>query len=185
MGKKKIISVGRFVKRNKPLRKIGIDTDNCFSWMKQEKETWDYKPRIAKRNNFLHANYIVFSELIHLLSKKNPNIELNKKKVFQFLKRNKIRPIKKKDVNQDKVNETLEILKQERAKSKWPSGDNDLKIISIYFVAGIDSISTNNKKDFEKPCDYLGIGIDLPSIIEPFSRQDVNRMLKDLSKHRY
>jgi hypothetical protein len=173
----------KFVKRNKIIRKIGLDTDNYFSWIQNEKETWDYKPKIAKRENFLHLNYVVFSELISLLSESNPNLKVNKKEIFDFLKRNKIKPIKKKDVDEDKVNETLNLLKYEKKKRKWKAGENDLKIIAIYFSAGIPCISTNNLQDFKDPCNYLDIDLDVPVIIEPGSGQDVNRMLKNLSKN--
>jgi len=50
----------------------------------------------VKKGNILHANYIIFSELIGLLSRENPDKEINKKKVITFLKKNRI---KSKDIN--------------------------------------------------------------------------------------
>lgn len=181
--KKKLMGIGRFVQRNRILRKIGLDTDNCFSWIENEKLTWYYKPNIVKRENFLHINYVVFSELMHLLHKKYPDKNINPKEVFNFLRRNKINPIRKKDVNPINVEETFNRLKTESKNNKWSSGENDLKIISIYHVAGMDCISTNNLKDFQKPCNYLGISLDFPPIIQPGSSQDVNRMLRNLYKN--
>ena len=183
MKRKKLIGIGRTILRNKIIRKVGLDTDNCFSWIENEKLTWNYKPRIAKRGNLLHVNYVVFSELMNLLSQKYPDKNINPKNVFNFLKRNRIKPIKKKDVDLIKFEEIFNKLKIESKNNKWSSGENDLKIISVYYVAGIDCISTNNIKDFQKPCDYLGIPLDFPPIIQPGSRQDVNRMLRDLYKN--
>jgi len=160
-----------------------LDTDNCFSWIENENLTWNYKPKIAKKGNFLHINYVVFSELMNLLSQKYPNKDINPKEVFNFLRRNKIKPIKKKDVDLIKVEEIFNKLKTESKNNKWFSGENDLKIISVYYVTGMDCISTNNIKDFQKPCNYLGISLDFPPIIQPGSRQDVNRMLRDLYKN--
>jgi len=180
---KRFTSIGKIVERNRILRKIGLDTDNCFSWIENEKMTWNYKPNIAKRENFLHVNYVVFSELINLLSKKYPDKDINLKEVFNFLRRNKIRPIKKKDVDSIRVEEIFNRLKIESKNNKWYSGENDLKIISVYYIAGMDCISTNNLKDFKKPCNYLGISLDFPPIIQPGSRQDVSRMLRDLYKN--
>jgi hypothetical protein len=178
--KRKIISIERISLRNKIIRKIGLDTDNSFSWMEHEKLTWNYKPAIVKKGNILHANYIIFSELIGLLSRENPDKEINKKKVITFLKKNRIKPIRKKEVDQGKVNEVLEKLKKERDKNSWSAGDNDLRIISVYSVTGMDCISTNNLKDFREPCRFLNIDLDLPSIIEPGSMQDINRMWRNL-----
>ncbi len=182
--KRKMISIGRISFRNKIIRKIGLDTDNSFSWMKNEKLTWNYKPSILSKGNFLYVSYIVFSELIGLLQKENPDKEINKKKVFKFLRKNKIKPIRKKEVDQNKVKEIFEILKNERSKNKWSAGDNDLRIISVYSGAGMDCISTNNLKDFREPCRFLNIDLDIPTIIEPGSMQDINRMWKNLYRKR-
>lgn len=182
MGKKekKIFSFGRIVQRNKIVRKVGLDTDNSFSWMENEKLTWNYKPAIVREGNFLYVNYIVFSELLNVIRKRYPNQKVDYMAVLKFLRRNRIRPIKKKDVDTNRVNETFNLLKNEREKNKWPAEDNDLKIISVYYVAGIDCMSTNNVRHFQGPCNFLGINLDFPPIIEPGSGQDVKRMLRDL-----
>ena len=186
MGKKKrkLIRVGRFVTRNKIIRKVGLDTDNSFSWMENEKLTWNYKPRISKKENFLHMNYVVFSELMNLLSRKYPNGKINPKEIFKFLRRNKIKPIKKKDVNPVKIKEIFDKLKIEKKTNDWRAGENDLRIISVYCASGIDCISKNNRKDFQDPCNYLNIDLDVPTIIEPGSMQDTNRMLKNYFKRK-
>lgn len=165
---------------NRISKKIGIDTDNCFSWLENEKYTLNYKPKLVRRGNFLHTNYIVFSELIHLLESKNPNLELNKKKVLDFLHKNNIKPIKKKEVDQGKVEKILAELLEQKKKNKWSAGTNDLRIIVVYYIAGMDSISTNNLEDFKEPCKYLNLRLDKIPIIEPGSYQDVNRMLRDI-----
>ena len=185
MGKKKrkLINIGRFVTRNKIIRKVGLDTDNSFSWMENEKLTWNYKPRISKKENFLHMNYVVFSELMNLLFRKCPSEKVNPKEIFKFLKRNKIRPIKKKDVDPVKVKEIFDELEIKKKINNWRAGKNDLKIISVYYASGIDCISTNNKKDFQDPCNYLNIDLDVPTIIEQGSMQDTNRMLRNLYKN--
>jgi len=182
--RKKFVGIGRFVERNRVLKKIGLDTDNCFSWIENEKLTWNYKPNIARRENLLHVNYIVFSELMNLLYKKHSDKDVDPKEVIGFLRRNNIRPIRKKDVDPLKVEETFNRLNVESKNNKWSSGESDLKIISVYYAAGIDCISTNNIKDFQNPCNYLGISLDFPPIIQPGSRQDVNRMLRNLYKNR-
>src|SRR3989339_64302 len=105
MAKTKGIEVGKFVQRNNMLKKIGLDTDNCISWIENEKLSPGYKPRIAKRRNFLYTNYVVFSELMHLIS--NKDLTIKSEEVIGFLKRNHIRPIKKKDVDKIKVEETF------------------------------------------------------------------------------
>ncbi len=178
--RRKLIGLGRAVVRNKIIKKIGLDTDNSFSWMENEKLTWDYKPSVVRKNNVLYSNYVVFSELINLLSRKNPNVQFNKKKIFKFLRKNGINLLKKKEVDPDKVNETFKMLSEERERNKWPSGDNDLRIIAIYHVAGISCISTNNFKDFQGPCKFLNIDLEIPSIIEPGSRQDVAKMWRNI-----
>lgn len=181
MAKKRVIGIGKFVQRNNMLKKIGLDTDNCVSWIENEKLTRGYKPRISTRRNFLYANYIVFSEFVHVLSSKNPPVNI--REIINFLKRNHIFPIKKKDVDPTKVEDTFNRLKIERRKNNWPAGENDLKIISIYHAAGIDCISSNNIKHFKEPCDYLKISLDFPPIIQQGSRQDVTRMLRDLYRN--
>jgi hypothetical protein len=175
------MKIGKFVQRNKIIKKIGIDTDNCFSWMEKEKLTRNYKPAISRRENLIHANYIVFGELMNLILQKNPNTKV--KEVFSFLRRNHIYPIKKRDVDSIEVEKVFNNLKNERKKKNWTAGDNDLKIISVYYCAGIDCISTNNLKHFKEPCDYLKINIDFPPIIEPGTIPDVSRMLRDLYRN--
>lgn len=176
-----MIQIGKFVQRKRVIKRIGIDTDNCFSWMDNEKSIPKYKPRIAQRRNFLYTNYVVLSELMNLLSNKNPNV--NREEVIKFLNRNHISPIRRDDVNETEVEETLNKLKIERKNKNWLAGDNDLKIISVYHCAKIDCISTNNLKHFREPCDYLGMDIDFPKIIQIGSRQDVNRMLRNLYRN--
>jgi len=105
MKKGKVLSIGKFTIRNRPVRKVGLDTDNCFSWMENEKEIWNYKPKIAKRGNLLYINYVVFGELMSLLAKKYPNKIERKNNIFKFLKRNKILGIKPKDVNESSINQ--------------------------------------------------------------------------------
>ncbi|HLD54989.1 MAG TPA: hypothetical protein VJB35_01890 [Candidatus Nanoarchaeia archaeon] len=181
MAKTKGIEVGKFVQRNNMLKKIGLDTDNCISWIENEKLSPGYKPRIAKRRNFLYTNYVVFSELMHLIS--NKDLTIKSEEVIGFLKRNHIRPIKKKDVDKIKVEETFNKLKAECKKNNWSAGESDLRVISVYYNAGIDCISTNNLRHFKDPCYYLKISLDFPPIIQPYSKQDVNRMLRNLYKN--
>lgn len=50
---KKTFSIRRFSVRNKPVNKVGLDTDNCFSWIENEKSIQSYKPAIAKRGNII------------------------------------------------------------------------------------------------------------------------------------
>ena len=176
-----MIRIGKFVKRDRILKKIGLDTDNCVSWIENEKLTHRYRPRIARRRNFLYTNYVVFSELMNLLEGKR--IDAKKEEVIKFLHRNHIQPIRKKDVDQIKVEEILDKLKKEAKKKNWLAGENDLRIISVYYTAGIDCISTNNRKHFKEPCDYLKISVDFPPIPQPGSIQDINKMLKDLYKN--
>ena len=179
--KKRVFGVGKFVYRNGIIKKIGLDTSTCFSWIENEIIISGYKPRISKRKNFLYTNYVVFSELMHLLSNKNMNIR--KEEVIGFLKRNHIFPIKKKDVDQIKVEETLNKLKNEGRKNNWSAGENDLRIISVYHCAGINCISTNNQKHFKEPCDSLNISLDSPQVTQIGSGQDVKRMLRDLYRN--
>ena len=73
--------------------------------------------------------------------------------------------------------------KAECKKNNWSAGESDLRVISVYYNAGIDCISTNNLRHFKDPCYYLKISLDFPPIIQPYSKQDVNRMLRNLYKN--
>lgn len=118
-----------------------------------------------------------------LLSQHYPNIDDRKDVIFDFLRRNRILGIKPQDVNQQKVQEMFNELKILRQQNKWTAGDNDLEIISINYVAGMDCISTNNTRDFIPPCNHLQLPLEFPPIIQIGSRQDVDRMLKSISKN--
>jgi len=176
---RKIIGFGKFVVRNKPVRKVGLDTDNCLAWIENEKYLPNYKPKIAKRGDLLYINFKVFGELMGLLTETYVNDNERRSKIFSFLKRNGILKIKKTDVNNLKVQETFENLKK-----KFKGRDNDLIIISIYHTAGINCISTNNIKDFKEPCYYLNISLDDKPVVEIGSIKDVNIMLRQINRNR-
>lgn len=181
----KVISFGRLFAGNKIRRKVGLDTDICFAWMENEEETFNYKPEIAKKMNMLYINYKVFGELMGLLSSKYPFEKERKEVIFSFLRRNNIEIIKYNNLNQLEVKRIFDRLKNESQKFKKVAGNSDYWIISIYYVAGIDTISTNNVRDFIEPCNYLNIPLEYPPIIEPGSRQDIIRMLKNIQKPRF
>ena len=62
--KEKIIGFERFVVRNRPIKKVGLDTDNCLAWIENEKYIPNYKPKIAKRGDLLYINFKVLMMLI-------------------------------------------------------------------------------------------------------------------------
>ena len=183
--KRKIFGIGRFVKRNKPIKKVGIDSDNCLSWMENKKQNRNYKPKIALRGNLLYINYEVFGELMGLLKDEYSDEQERVKNIFSFLRRNKIGLIKKKEINLEEVDKIYFQLKEMRKNFKNKPGDSDLKIISIFYVAGMDAISTNNIKDFIESCDYLNISLEYPPIIEIGSTQDVMEMLRKLPRPQF
>ncbi len=183
--KRKLIGIGRVFVGNKIRRKVGLDTDICLAWMENEKETFNYKPEIAKKGNILYINYKVFGELMGLLSEKYSSEEERRKVIFSFLGRNKIGIIKYNDLNQLEAKKLFDELKSKCNTFKRVASNNDYWIISIYLTAGMDTISTNNTRDFEEPCIYLKIPLEYPPIIEPGSRQDVRRMLRNIPRPRF
>ena len=65
-------------------------------------------------------------------------------KIFKFMKEKRISLIKKSYINQNEVNNLFFDLKDQNFKET--PGNSDLRIISIYKIAGMNCIFSNNKK---------------------------------------
>lgn len=184
MGKKvKVLGFGKFAVRNKPIRKVGIDTNLIFSWIQNEKYLGKHKPNFCNQKDKLFINYKIFGELMGLLCEENKNesIEEIRKRIFEFLKRNNISLLKKKFINQEKLNEAVTKLKDKFKDIK----ESDLLVLSIFYCFDIDCIFSADEKHFGEPCKSLGINYEKHFEIEVGSEQDVRRMLRNLYPKRY
>lgn len=178
--KNKIFGFGRLIIGNRMIRKIGLDTDICFNWISEDYS--DYQPNITKKQNKLFINYKVFGELMGILIGDNKvdkeKVNEIKKKIFEFIRENRISLLKKRDINQNDVNNLFLELKNKNFTGE--PGDSDLKIISIYKIYGMDGIFSNNVKHFEEPCKHLNLHFERPFMIKKGAIQDVKKMLRDL-----
>ena len=178
--KNKIFGFGRLIIGNRMIRKIGLDTDICFNWISEDYS--DYQPNITKKQNKLFINYKVFGELMGILIGDNKvdkeKINEIKKKIFEFIRENRISLLKKRDINQNDVNNLFLELKNKNFTGE--PGDSDLKIISIYKIYGMDGIFSNNVKHFEETCKHLNLHFERPFMIKKGAIQDVKKMLRDL-----
>lgn len=179
----KILGFGKFVIRNKLIRKVGIDTNLIFSWIQNESYFGKHKPHFCNQKDKLFINYKIFGELMGLLleEEKDKNPEEIRKIIFEFLRRNKIALLKKRTINLDKLKETFSRLKDNFKNIK----ESDLLVISIFYCFDIDCIFSADEKHFEEPCRFLGINYERHFEIEMGSEQDVRRMLKNLYPKRY
>ena len=141
------------------------------------------KPNFCNQEDKLFINYKIFGELMGLLLEedKNKSPEEIRKSIFEFLRGNKIALLKKKTINQDRLKEILNRLKNKFKEIK----ESDLLIISIFYCFDIDCIFSSDEKHFEEPCRFLGINYERHFEIEIGSEQDVRRMLKNLYPKRY
>ncbi len=181
---KKIIGFGKFVIRNKPIRKVGIDTNLIFSWLQNKEHLGDHKPKFYNQTDKLFINYKVFGELMGLLSEENldRNIYEIKDIIFKFLREKNISLLKKKFMDRKKFEETMINLRQnfkERIK------ESDLRVIAIFYCFNIDCIFSSDEKHFKEPCVFLGINYERHFEIEVGSEQDVRRMLRNLYPKKY
>lgn len=178
--KNKIFGFGRLIIGNRMIRKIGLDTDICFNWISEDYS--DYQPNITKKQNKLFINYKVFGELMGILIGDNKvdkeKVNEIKKKIFEFIRENRISLLKKRDINQNDVNNLFLELKNKNFTGE--PGDSDLKIISIYKIYGMDGIFSNNVKHFEETCKHLNLHFERPFMIKKGAIQDVKKMLRDL-----
>jgi len=180
--REKIIGFGKFIMRNKPVRKVGIDTSLILSWMENEKYLGKHKPKFCNQEDKLFINYKIFGELMGLLREKKNNISEIRNLIFDFLKRNNVTLLKKKLINKKRLKETLDRLKQ---KFSGKVKESDLKIIAIFYCFNIDCIFSPDDKHFEEPCNFLGINYEKHFEIEVGSEQDVRRMLRNLYPKKY
>ena len=179
---KKIIGFGKCVIRNKPIRKVGIDTSIIFPWIQNEKYLGEYRPAFCRNGDKLFVSYKIFGELMGLLiEEENKSAEDIKRIIFNFLRRNKISLLKKRDINQNELNTTFFNLKERFKEIK----ESDLLIISIFYCFNIDCIFSTDEEHFEGPCKFLGINYERHFEIETGSEQDVRKMLRNLYPKRY
>lgn len=180
MKKKKVLVIERTCINPKIIKKVGLDTDICLSWFKNQKNSRDYKPNFARKGNILYINSKVFAQLLFKIkeNKNEAKIELGK-----FLKINNIKCLMKIPENEQKFKENFEKLSQQKFFNNPEK--SDLEIIAIYKAYGIDCIFSGNTRHFEEPCKFLDIAFEKKIVIEEGSERDVARMLRELYKHRY
>lgn len=180
--KNKTFGIKREFVRNKPIRRIGLDTDVCLPWFRNQKNSRNnFLPNISKRGDSLFINYKVFGELLPQIN--NNDIEESKKELRKFLKRNGIMVLMKIEKESKEAEKFFQDLKNQNFSNN--PGDSDLKIISLYKACKMDCVFSGNTKHFKEPCKFIGILFEEKIIIEDFSERDTMRMLKELSKHRY
>ena len=172
------MSIGRLVIGNRMFRKIGLDTDICFNWINDDYS--EYQPNIASKQNKLFLNYKVFGELMGKIIGDDDDEKVNeiRKQIFEFMGENKITLLKKSRLSQNDINKLFSDLKKQNFKGN--PGNSDLRIISIYKIAGMNGVFSNNVKHFEEPCKYLNLHFERPFMIKKGSTQDVKKMLRDL-----
>ena len=146
-----IVGFGKFVVRNKLLRKVGIDTNLVLPWIQNEDYSGKYKPN------------------------ENKNPQEIRKRIFRFLRENKIILLKKKAINLNKLEEVCNKLKNRFKNIK----ESDLLITAIFHCFNVDCIFSADEEHFREPCKFLGINYEKHIEIEIGSEQDVKRMLKD------
>lgn len=158
MPKPKFFHASRFIQRSRIVRTMGLDTDILVAFLLDDEDFTMFRPKVFNRNNSLFINYKVFSEAMNVLSYKY-KYDLNKArdKIFDFLRSNRIRLLKKKETDIKLVFSTLSDLKNHRNSIKNLAGDNDLEIISIYKAHNIDCIMGRNGMHFIPFCNYLHI----------------------------
>ena len=178
--KNKIIGIGRVVIRNKIIRKIGLDTDICFNWINEDYS--EHQPNIVNKQNRLFINYKVFGELIgNQIGDDDVDEEgVNeiRNQIFKFMRENRINLLKKSELNQNEINKMFLDLKKQNFRGN--PENSDLRIISIYKIAGMDGVFSNNVKHFEEPCNHLNLHFEKPFMIKVGSLQDVKKMLREL-----
>jgi len=187
MIKKKRIIIGRVCARDKPLRKVGLDTDIVLIWFENQKIVPTERISLIKRGDALYINYKVFAELFGKIRERYP--EKKKKditrEIFTFMRKNNINMIKKKNMSLELLNRIKKVLEQlNKEKSKWNEnpGKSDLEIIAIYYCT-VDCIFSRNKKHFEEPCNFLNIHLEVPyNFAEIGSPEDVNKQLRRFRK---
>ncbi|MBD3252895.1 PIN domain-containing protein [Candidatus Pacearchaeota archaeon] len=157
----KIGAVEKVIHTNRMIRRVGLDSDVMIALVDDSKQFSMFKPKIFSRKNLLFINYKVFSELLgHFMYNRKLSKENSLKKIFAYLRKNKITLLKKKDTDINKVQEIFESLKKQKQILDNNAGDKDLMIISIYKVHNINLIFSRNKDDFKPFCEYLGISFE-------------------------
>jgi predicted nucleic-acid-binding protein len=171
-----VMGFGRFIVRNKPVRKVGIDTNLILPWIQNEDYSGRYKPNFCNKENKLFINYKIFGELMGLLINENKNPQEIRKRIFRFLRENKIVLLKKKAINLKELEKVYNDLKNKFKDIK----ESDLLITAIFYCFNIDCIFSADEEHFREPCSFLGINYEKHIEIEIGSEQDVKRMLKDI-----
>ncbi len=178
---KRVIGVARFVARDKPIQTIGLDTSIILLWM--ESKFSNYQPNIAKRKNTLFINYIVYAELLYFLTiQKKLKIKKAQNKISSFLKKNNIRLLRQEDFSEKELEQIKAILielKKVKKNLENPPENNDLEIISIYYIAGVDAIYSKNDKHFREVCELLNIPFENPHLIKFGSQKEINWLFRN------
>ena len=160
-GKIKVVAAARIFHRDRLIKKVGVDTDVMIALIDDVDQFSMFKPKIYSRNNFLHINYIVFSELMgHFMYNRKLSQNQARDKIFLYLRENGIKLLKKSDTDLKRAQEIFGSLDKQRKALDNKAGDKDLKIISIYKLHEIDLIYSRNSDDFEPFCRYLGISFE-------------------------
>lgn len=172
----KLISFKRVVKREKPVKRIGLDADFLVAILGKEKDFDIFKPKIFNRNNVIFICQKVFAQALAVLTyKKQYSFDESKSKIFSFIKNYNINIIKNKEIGFGRINSLVNELKEKRKHIKAAPDDSDLEIIAIYKLSDIDCISTINSYHFEELCSYLNIDVEKPI-------EDVNIMWNQVFK---
>jgi|SRR3989344_1669385 len=170
----KIGAVAKVIHKNRLIRRVGLDSDVIISLIDDSKQFSLFKPKIYNRRNLLFINYRVFSELLgHFIYNKKLKKDQAVNKIFDYIRKNNIYLLKKKDTDMKKVSDTITILKKQRETLDNNAGDKDLEIISVYKFHDIDLIFSRNSDDFEPFCKYLGIAFEK-------LQEDINTMWKQV-----
>lgn len=179
--KQKVVAFGKFIKRNKPVKFVGLDTNLIYAWITNEEYYGTYRPKFCKQGERLFISFKVFGELLGLVkSKMKSTINDAKDHIFTFLRKNKIQLLKKKNLDIEKYQSTLKELKHKFRDIH----DEDLEVIASFHAFIIDTIFSSNARHFQKPCEHLGINFEKHFEVEVGSEQDVRNMLKGINEFR-
>ncbi len=97
MDKLKIASAGRLINRKRIVRTIGLDSDIFLALVNDAEEFSLFRPKVFNRKNAVYINYKVFSETLGvLIHKYKYELKDAVNKIFEFLRKNNIRLLKKK-----------------------------------------------------------------------------------------
>ena len=179
---KNIVGLGKFIVRNKPINKVGLDTSVLIALIDNDLLVLN-KPKMYIKSGICFAYQTVINQTIGILvNKRGYTKEEAISKILNYLRENNIKVIRKSDINKEKRDFIYEDLKKQRNKIKVrpKPEDSDLDILASYKVKDIDLIFTTNFKHFIELGKYLSIFIEGIYSEKQQTLKDVDKMWRDV-----